>query len=517
MPGRVLVIDDEASIRLACEKVLRAAGYEVEVAADGAEGLERLRPGAFDVALVDLKMPGVDGMEVLRRAREVDPDLVTIVITGYPSYESVVEAVKAGAYDYIPKPFSPDELRTVVGRGYEKHDLERQARLLREERARNLATIAEERGRLLTVINSMADGVMVTDREGRLVLYNPAAARWLAPDPLGRPLGEVCGWGELEGLVREVTTTGGLRSLSTDLASEKGAPTFMVTVAPVLAGAEAQEAAAGPGPGGPRPAEAAAGPGGAGPEARRAGREVLGAVLVLRDVTELRRQERERANFMAMVCHEIRVPLSAIAGYLELMLQGVVGQEAWPGLLERCRARAEGLVALIQDMLDLSRMETLVRQVERVAVREVVEESVAMLGPQAERAGVTVRVEAPDEETVVSADRFELGRVVTNLLSNAIKFNRPRGSATVSWRREGDYLVIRVEGTGIGIEPRHLPRLGEEFYRVREEATAGIPGSGLGLSIVRNIARSYHGDLRITSEPGVGTAVEVRLACCPGL
>lgn len=301
MPGKVLVIDDEASIRLACEKVLTAAGYEVEVAADGAEGLDRLAAGGFDVALVDLKMPGVDGMEVLRRAREMDPDLVTIVITGYPSYESVVEAIKAGAYDYIPKPFSPDELRTVVGRGYEKHELERQARLLSEERARNLATIAEERGRLLTVINSMADGVMVTDREGRLVLYNPAAARWLAPGALGRPLGEVCRWTELEGLVREVIATGGLRSLSTDLVCEKGAPTFMVTVAPVLGDAGPAAAAAGPGPGGAGP-----GPG--------SGGEVLGAVLVLRDVTELRLKERERANFMAMVCHEIRAPLSAIAG-----------------------------------------------------------------------------------------------------------------------------------------------------------------------------------------------------------
>lgn len=511
MPGRVLVIDDEASIRLACEKVLRAAGYEVEVAADGAEGLERLRPGAFDVALVDLKMPGVDGMEVLRRAREVDPDLVTIVITGYPSYESVVEAVKEGAYDYIPKPFSPDELRTVVGRGYEKHDLERQARLLREERARNLATIAEERGRLLTVINSMADGVMVTDGEGRLGLYNPAAARWLGADPLGRPLGEVCRWSELEGLVREVTATGGLRSLSTDLVGEKGTPTFMVTVAPVLADATA------PGMAAARRAEAAVARGPAGARPGMVPGEVLGAVLVLRDVTELRRQERERANFMAMVCHEIRAPLSAIAGYLELMLQGVVGQEAWPALLERCRGRAEGLVALIQDMLDLARMETPVRQVERVPVREVVEESVATLAPQAERAGVSVRVQAPGEEIAARVDRFELGRVITNLVSNAVKFNRPRGSATVSWCREGDYLVIRVEDTGIGIDPRHLPRLGEEFYRVRDEATAGIPGSGLGLSIVKSIARTYHGDLRVTSEPGVGTAVEVRLACCPGL
>lgn len=502
MPGKVLVIDDEASIRLACEKVLTAAGYEVEVAADGAEGLDRLAAGGFDVALVDLKMPGVDGMEVLRRAREMDPDLVTIVITGYPSYESVVEAIKAGAYDYIPKPFSPDELRTVVGRGYEKHELERQARLLSEERARNLATIAEERGRLLTVINSMADGVMVTDREGRLVLYNPAAARWLAPGALGRPLGEVCRWTELEGLVREVIATGGLRSLSTDLVCEKGAPTFMVTVAPVLGDAGPAAAAAGPGSGGAGP-----GPG--------SGGEVLGAVLVLRDVTELRLKERERANFMAMVCHEIRAPLSAIAGYLELMLQGVVGQEAWPELLERCRARAEGLVALVRDMLDLARMETPVRQVERFPVREVVEESLATLAPQAERAGVVVRVEAPDEEIVVSADRFELGRVVTNLLSNAIKFNRPRGSATLSWHREGDYLVVRVEDTGIGIDPRHLPRLGEEFYRVRDEATAGIPGSGLGLAIVRNIARTYHGDMCIRSEPGAGTTVEVRLACSP--
>lgn len=487
MAGRVLVIDDESSIRMACEKILTGAGYQVETAADGEAGVECLRRGDYDVALIDLKMPGLDGMAVLKQGLQLDPHLVAIVITGYPSYESAVEAIKAGAYDYIPKPFSLDELRAVVARGYEKRELEKRTRELEAAQERNLATIARERSRLLTVVECMADGVLVTDREGKLALYNMAAARWLLPGLdaerlLGQPLAAVCSWPELEALAREVMGDRQFRSVTIDLPSEPGQPTYMATAAAVAGD----------------------------------GAEIMGSVVVVRDVTQWRQLERAKSNFVAMVCHEIRAPLSAIAGYLELILGGMgEGEEMQRRILERCRARAEGLVALTQDLVDLSRMEAPVRQMERFALSEVMEDTASLFAQQAERARVNLRLVPAPVPLQVTADRHELARLVGNLISNGVKFNRPGGEVKVTWQQDGNYLRLQVADTGMGISPRHLDRLGEEFYRVRDERTGGIPGTGLGLAIVKNLVRKYHGEMQIESEPEVGTTVTVTLACHP--
>ena len=116
----VVVIDDDYAIRLSCRKILAKAGYDVQVFENGAQGLEavaRIRPG---LVVVDLKMPGISGMEVIPRVHEIDPNITVIVITGYATIETAVEAMKCGAYDFLPKPFSPDELRIIVARGLER-------------------------------------------------------------------------------------------------------------------------------------------------------------------------------------------------------------------------------------------------------------------------------------------------------------------------------------------------------------------------------------------------------------
>jgi signal transduction histidine kinase len=143
-PPKVLVIDDEEISRVSCERILRRLGVRVRLASRGREGLEILMREPQDLVLVDLKMPEMDGMEVTRRIREFDPNIVTIVITGYATIESAVTVMKEGAYDYLPKPFTPDELLIVVGRGLEKRRLDMESRALREEKEameRNFVTM----------------------------------------------------------------------------------------------------------------------------------------------------------------------------------------------------------------------------------------------------------------------------------------------------------------------------------------------------------------------------------------
>jgi FixJ family two-component response regulator len=133
---RILVIDDEETMRDSCTQVLTKEGYRVEVASDGRTGLSKSQEVAPDLVLIDLKMPGMSGIEILDALREMDPTIVPIVITGYATVTSAVEAMKEGAYDFLPKPFTPDELRLIVKRGLEKRRLELETAALRAEKER---------------------------------------------------------------------------------------------------------------------------------------------------------------------------------------------------------------------------------------------------------------------------------------------------------------------------------------------------------------------------------------------
>ncbi len=171
---RILVVDDEKDIRDGCERVLTRMGYQVLKASRGEEALEVLAKEDPSIVLLDLKMPGMDGIEVLRRIREIDRAILVIVITGYATVETAIEAMKQGAYDFIPKPFAPDQLRIGVGRAVEKLQLTSEAQKLELERKRTLVDLDTEKSRISTIIESLPNGVVVTNARGQVVLMNPA-------------------------------------------------------------------------------------------------------------------------------------------------------------------------------------------------------------------------------------------------------------------------------------------------------------------------------------------------------
>ncbi|MCS7283376.1 MAG: hybrid sensor histidine kinase/response regulator [Anaerolineae bacterium] len=152
-PTRVLVVDDELGIREGCRRVLAPQGFEVDVAENGPVGLRKLRESRYDVLLLDIMMPGMSGIEVLRQARQIDPDLICIIITGYATVELAVQAIREGAHDFIAKPFSADQLLQVVNRELERRALRKEAERLRalEEEARELARAKAELQKLEAV------------------------------------------------------------------------------------------------------------------------------------------------------------------------------------------------------------------------------------------------------------------------------------------------------------------------------------------------------------------------------
>jgi len=211
--ARVLVVDDELGIREGCRRILESEGFVVAAAGDGEAGLELFRQGVqahpgggFAVALVDLKMPKIGGIQLIKRLRELDEDVVIFVITAYAAIETAVEATRHGAYGYIPKPFTPDELLLPVRNGLRSRALSIEAKRLREERERRLLEVAFERSKASTIISCMTDGVLVINRDSQIVLRNngmmrilPGLAALTLPSALER-----LGCPDLEALIHAV-------------------------------------------------------------------------------------------------------------------------------------------------------------------------------------------------------------------------------------------------------------------------------------------------------------------------
>lgn len=483
----ILVIDDEANIRDGCNRILTKEGWGVKTAVSGKEGLDLAQKESFDIVLLDLKMPGMDGMEVLRTINKMSPGLITIVITGYATVESAVEAMKEGAYDYIPKPFTPDQLRIVVKRAAEKRALQLQAEYLLRERERGLRDIATEKSRIKTIINCMADGVLVTDWDGQIVLYNPAAARMLEildVSIIGKPIHQCVKNGKLAELIAKILTPKNTSyfTISHELPIGEPGQTFLrAHLAPV----------------------------------RNEGGEILGSVTVLQDISQLKALDKMRSDFVAMVSHELRSPLTSIQQHLSVILTGMVGNttQKQEEILHKAKKKASDLIALINDLLDISRIEAgiVVQEKEPLQLSEVLQKTVDLMRSQAEAKNIILESSAVPQLPIINADRDNMEEVFTNLVSNAINYTPEGGQVTVEARTEGEYLCVEVSDTGIGIRKEALPRIFDKFYRVKTDQTRHIAGTGLGLSIVKGIVEAHLGSIQVKSEVGKGTTFTVLL------
>ncbi|MBI5063520.1 MAG: response regulator, partial [Desulfatitalea sp.] len=176
----VLIVDDEPRIRDGLTRVLTAMGYRIAATGRGEEVPSLLARENAAIVLLDLQLPDVNGMLVLNKIRERYPHVVVIIITGFGTVQTAAEAMRNGAYDLLPKPFEPEQLRIAIRRAHEKMILEREARRLQQEKLRTLADLSLEKSRTHTIIDALPIGVMVTNAGGDVVLFNPTFARYMA-------------------------------------------------------------------------------------------------------------------------------------------------------------------------------------------------------------------------------------------------------------------------------------------------------------------------------------------------
>lgn len=240
----------------------------------------------------------------------------------------------------------------------------------------------------------------------------------------------------------------------------------------------------------------------------RAGQAQQGVVILLLDITQRSQAEQLRREFSANVSHELKTPLTSISGYAELMQSGMVRPEDMQPFAGKIYKEATRLMALVEDILQLSRLdEGMDMAQEPVALRHLAETVATRLEPMAQEKQVTVAVQGADE-TVQGAPRV-LDEVVCNLMENAIKYNRPGGTVTVQVGRTEKGVVLTVADTGIGIPPEHQDRVFERFYRVDKSHSKATGGTGLGLSIVKHGVMLHHAELSLQSQEGKGTTITI--------
>jgi two-component system phosphate regulon sensor histidine kinase PhoR len=244
------------------------------------------------------------------------------------------------------------------------------------------------------------------------------------------------------------------------------------------------------------------------------GGEERGAVAVLHDVSELRRLEQVRTEFVANVSHELRTPLTAIRGYLETLLGGALDDRRHAReFLEIAFRHTERLGRLLDDLTDLSNIELgrIRLRLEPTPIREVVDSVLTIIRPRAEAGGVALAAAMEGEPPPVAADRDRLAQILINLVDNAVKYTPAGGRVTVRAALRDGAVAVAVEDTGIGIPAADLPRITERFYRVDRARSRELGGTGLGLAIVKHLVIAHGGRLAIESVEGRGTTVRFTL------
>jgi two-component system, OmpR family, phosphate regulon sensor histidine kinase PhoR len=251
----------------------------------------------------------------------------------------------------------------------------------------------------------------------------------------------------------------------------------------------------------------------------RLGRDETAVVMVLHDLTALRRLEAVRTEFIANVSHELRTPLTAIQGYLETLLGGALEErDTARRFLEVAFRHTERLGRLLNDLTDLSNIELgkVSLRLGPTEVQEMVDSTLAIIQPRADVGKIALVTEVEPKSLTVYADHDRLAQILINLVDNAVKYTPEGGRVGVSARALPDgFAEVAVTDTGVGIPPADLPRITERFYRVDKARSRELGGTGLGLAIVRHLVLAHGGEMRIESEPGRGTTVRFTIPTTP--
>jgi PAS domain S-box-containing protein len=497
-PARVLIVDDRPDDARTLATVLAQPDYEIVTAHSGPEALKRVLDGDFAVILLDVLMPGMDGFDVAsvikQRDRSRDTPIIFLTAAGQ-DVGVIYRAYSVGAVDYLSKPLDAAIVRAKVGIFVELFRKDRrireQAERLREaDRRQRELELAELRllseGRYRSLLEMIPASVWTSDPEGTITYCNN---RWRGLTGLRLDNGHARSWTEavhpadVERATAEWATA---RESGHDYTTElrlrrPGGGTARWHLGHVIADRA---------------------PDGA----------IRGWVAMFTDCEELKQAVEARDEFMSIASHELRTPLSTLMLQLEMFertLSRAGIDEGTAKRLESAYRQTQRLDRLVGDLLDVSRISAgrLVLEHEELDLAELVRSCVERLSEHALRSGSPLECHA-DAGVRARCDRVRMEQVVTNLLSNAVKYGAGK-PIVVDVAAESTRASIRVRDSGIGIEPRALPRIFERFERAVSGRKYG--GLGIGLYITRQIVEAHGGSIDVSSRVGEGSEFTVRL------
>jgi signal transduction histidine kinase/FixJ family two-component response regulator len=531
----VLVVDDDPTNLELVERRLEVEGFATTLVETGRDGLNHAIAEPFAAMLLDLRLPDMNGLDVLAEVRRARPDLPVLIMTAHGSEAIAVKALTEGAAAYLIKPISRrdlvEALRGAIDRSRRRAESDAAQGTMRSAlvaMAENIEAEERERAHLEDLLDALDEGVLLVGPNGAIEGINRAARmlfRVTGPiatmvdvlkdvaevcDEAGSPIGAQ--------VLRDVTPVTDTELLLRWSSGEEQAVSVTTKAFP---------------PGGPatrwvvllRDVTA-----------RRARRLKLEALLAqqaeeLSRIQALREQEvalaaesieRVKSSIITTLSHELRTPLNFIVGFGSVLADGVAGELApeQHALVQKMLNGAERLIGVVEDLLDYAMVDAgmLEAIMEPLDARAVAQEVVALAAPIAQDAGLTLRLEAPGPVRA-RADAGFVRKVIRQLVGNAIKFTQPGGEVIVRVGHDdahGGAPIITVSDTGMGVPADELPRLFERFYQVESHATRRFGGTGMGLALAKGLADAMDACLDAESHPGKGSTFRLVLKAPEG-
>ncbi len=368
-PLNILVVDDELGMRMGIERCLKNVVFEfpefgeqvslnITTVDTGNKALEALQKSLPDIILLDHKLPDLSGLDILNKIESEKLDVLSIMITAFASLEVAISATKKGAFDFLAKPFTPEEVRDRIKKAAKSIYLKRKAQALEAEK------------------------------------------------------------------------------------------------------------------------------------------------------------KQVRFQFISILAHELKSPIAAVEGYLRMIEEKTSGEDidSYMMMVQRSINRLEGMRKLINDILDLTRIESgnKKRELKKLDIVDITNKIIENYKYDALNKGITISLNAP-ADYFYNADQSEMEMVIGNLVSNAIKYNKKDGHVEISISTKDNALSFICQDNGIGMSPEELKKLFQEFSRIKNEKTKNIPGSGLGLSIIKKVVDNYSGNIKVESASDKGTTFFILL------
>lgn len=494
---RILIVDDEPDIALILKLQLEDAGYRTDRARDGMDALEQLSRGEYSLMLLDIKMPRMDGMAVLARVSQEYPDLAVMMMTAHGSEDIAVQALQKGAIDYIAKPFSTDDMLKRVERAI-------QFNRTRLENLRLQKQLDAERQKMEVVLQGMADLLVAIDTDGRVMTVNRRAE-----DILGKSRAEVMGKPVQEVITADI----GADLLPCRLVLVSHEPCLDIsyqlilgtTRIPVLSSAT--------------------------PLVNGAG-ELVGSVEILRDISTLKALEQEREDFVSMLSHDLKTPITAIVGSLDLVREGRLGpiNEEQQEYLESAVESCSEMTDMIDTLLDVHKFEAgkMVLVFREEDPQQLVQKILARFRSVAHRTQIDLHATCREPLPPLRVDRHKFSRLLNNLLSNAFKFTPDGGEIEVGVEEladiagcrdriphqtypssaipaSGRFLKVTVRDTGEGMPEEALGTIFDRFVQAKNRRLGKTRGTGLGLAFCRKVMDAHGGFIWAESREGHGS------------